>query len=98
MEIKINTTVNLPNNVVRREVDRIVQHIQEVLVHVELGIIPKDDDSIRNAILGPKKEGGCCYEFEEAYLNYIPYMFWFYHLDGKTWTIQELEELWTWEW
>lgn len=54
MKVKINTTVNLPNNVVRREADRIVQHIQEVLVHVELGIIPKDDDSIRNAILGPK--------------------------------------------
>lgn len=98
MEIKINTTVNLPDNKVRIEADRIIQHIQEVLVQVDLGIISKDNDSIHDAILGPKKEGSCCYEFEEAYLNYIPYMFWFYHVDGKSWTIQELEELWTWEW
>lgn len=98
MEIKINTTVNLPDNKTRIEADRIVKHIQEVLVQVDLGIISKDNDSIHDAILGPKKEGGCCYEFEEAYLNYIPYMFWFYHVNGTSWTIQELEELWTWEW
>lgn len=98
MEIKINTTIKLPDNKTRIEADRIVQHIQEVLVQIDLGIISKDKDSIRNAILGPKKEGRCCYEFEEAYLDYIPYMFWFYHVDGKSWTTQELEELWDWSW
>lgn len=98
MEIKINTTIKLPDNKTRIKADRIVQHIQEILVQIDLGIIPKDKESIRNAILGPKKEGCCCYEYEEAYLDYIPYMFWFYHVDGRSWTTQELEELWDWSW
>ena len=98
MEIKINTTVNLPDNTVRAEADRIVKHIQEVLVQIDLGIIAKDRESVKNAILGEKKPGSVCNEFEEAYLNYIPYMFWLYHVDGHSWTTEELESLWDWTW
>lgn len=98
MEVKINTTVTIPDNKTRVETSRIVEHIQEVLVQIDLGIVKKDRESIKNAILGEKKPGGICYEYEEAYLTYIPYMFWFYHVDGRSWTIEELDNLWEWTW
>jgi hypothetical protein len=96
MEIKINTTVKLPDNNTRHKVDRIVKHIQEVLVQIDLGIVKKDQDSIKNAMLGEKQ--GCSNEYEEAYLTYIPYMFWFYHVDGSSWTTDELYGIWDWLW
>lgn len=96
MEIKINTTVNLPDNKTRVEVDRIVKHIQEVLVQYELGLIPKTKEGFKNAVLGERN--GPSYEYDEAYLTYIPYMFWFYHINGTSWTIDELLEIWDWTW
>lgn len=98
MEIKIDTTVKLPDNNIRPRVDRIVKHIQEVLVKYELGIIPSTREDIKNAILGEKKSNGISYEYEEAYLTYIPYMFWFYHVNGSSWTTDELYEIWDWQW
>ena len=98
MEIKINTTVNLPDNNSRAEVDRIVRHVQEVLVQYELGLISKTREGFKNAILGEKKSNGACYEYEEAYLTYIPCMFWFYHINGTSWTSDELYEIWDWCW
>lgn len=98
MEIKINTTVNLPDNKSRVEVDKIVKHVQEVLVQYELGLIPKTREGFKNAILGEKKGNGVCYEYEEAYLSYIPCMFWFYRINGSSWTSEELYEIWDWCW
>lgn len=96
MEIKINTTVKLPDNNIRPRVDCIVKHIQEVLVQIDLGIVKKDLESVSSAILGKKQ--GFSNEYEEAYLTYIPYMFWFYHVDGSSWTTDELYEIWDWQW
>jgi len=98
MEIKIDTTLKLPDNNIRLEVERMVKHIQEVLVKYELGIIPSTREDIKNAILGEKKSNGISYEYEEAYLTYIPYMFWFYHVDGSSWTTEELYGIWDWLW
>jgi hypothetical protein len=97
MEIKINTTVKLPDNNTRHRIEKIVKHIQEVLVKYELGIIPSTRDDIKNAILGEEKSEGVR-EYEEAYLTYIPYMFWFYHVDGSSWTTDELYGIWDWLW
>lgn len=96
MEIKINTTVKLPDNNTRHRVDRIVKHIQEVLVQIDLGIVKKDLESVSSAMLGEKQ--GSSNEYEEAYLTYIPCMFWFYHVDGSSWTTEELYEIWDWQW
>lgn len=96
MEIKINTTVKLPDNNTRPKVDRIVKHIQEVLVQIDLGIVKKDLESVSSAMLGEKQ--GFSNEYEEAYLAYIPCMFWFYHVDGSSWTTEELYEIWDWQW
>ena len=96
MKIDINTTINLPDNTTFPRTDNIVAHIQEVLVKYELGMIDKNRESIKNEILGEKV--GNSYQYEEAYLTYIPYIFKFWHANGTGWTTEELSELWDWLW
>lgn len=92
MEIKIEhpITISIPDNKNRERFDEIVKHIQEVLIKFELGEVKSAQ--FMSVVLGENNK------YEEAYLSYMPYLSWFYHINGSSYSINELLEICDWTW
>ena len=90
MEVKIEhpITISIPDNKNRERFDEIVKHIQEVLIKFELGEVKSAQ--FMSVVLGENNK------YEEAYLCYMPYLSWFYHINGKSYSTNELLEICDW--